>query len=172
MHTTLELLDVAKHQLAIEHGLTLPMSDYRLADLLDLDQRTVSNWRKGRSHIGAKFAPRFAEATGLAVEYVYACIEHERADSEEARSVLKKIAKRFAEHGTAASILLAFLTLLLGATPRADAHPSQGVGALTPFVHNLHYAPYGRALMRLRRLVAEIRVLLNPITVSGSPVAG
>jgi transcriptional regulator with XRE-family HTH domain len=131
MHTTLQLLELAKHQLALKHHLTLPMSDYRLADLLRIDERTVSNWRRGRAHIGAQFAPRFADATGLAVEYIYACIEHERASSPEARAILKTIAKRFGSAGTAASILLAFLLLFSCPNPlREDdySHTLRGEG--------------------------------------------
>lgn len=138
MHTTLELIDLAKERLAIDHALTLPMSDYRLAQLLDLDQRTVSNWRQGRSHIGAQFAPRFSDATGLPVEYVFACIEHERADSDEARSVLERIARRFAEASTTASVLLAACALL--AAPnllRAGTIPSTEGLSVNPPVYTL-----------------------------------
>lgn len=138
MLTSIQLIELAKAHLAVRHLLTLPMSDYRLAQLLDIPDRTVSNWRVGRSHIGTKFAKRFADATGLAEEYVYACIEHERADTEDARSILEKIAEHYAHVGTAASVLLAtFLLFLSPHSAEAASIHAAHVSSVNPTLYTL-----------------------------------
>jgi hypothetical protein len=95
MHTTHELIDLAKQRLALAHGLSLPMSDYRFQQLTGLKQTTVSAWRTGRSRIGIEFAAQFSEWTALPGAYVLACIEHERQKDPEVRSILEQIAEAF-----------------------------------------------------------------------------
>lgn len=97
MHTTVELLDLAKQRLALKHGLTLPMSDYRLGKLLNLKQATVSAWRTRSRTIGTEFVTTFADACDLSPEYVYACVQRERADNEIEISLLERIAAAFKE---------------------------------------------------------------------------
>lgn len=71
------------------------MTDYRLAKLMQLRLQTVSNWRTGRTGIGTEFARKFADACDLEPEYVYACVQAERADSPEEISLLERIASAF-----------------------------------------------------------------------------
>lgn len=128
MHTTHGLLDLAKEQIAVRQLQTLPMSDYRLAKLMGISESTMSNWRTGRSRIGTEYAKRFADATGLPVEYIYACIEHERAQSPEVKSILESIAQHFVSGSTAASILLALAVSNFAAQPvegREYSHPQR-----------------------------------------------
>ena len=95
MHTTQQLLDLAKQRLALKHGLTSPMTDYRLAKLLGLRQATVSSWRTGVRGIGTEFAARFAEACELPEAYVFACIELEREKDPTVQRILTTIAEAF-----------------------------------------------------------------------------
>jgi transcriptional regulator with XRE-family HTH domain len=81
MHTSLQLIDLAKQHLSLAHNLPLPMTDYRVAKLLGINPNTLSNWRTGKNHIGSEFAQKFALACDLPEAYVFACIEHERAQA-------------------------------------------------------------------------------------------
>lgn len=137
MHTTTQLIELAKQCLALKHGLTLPMSDYRLGKLLGIKQSTVSNWRVGRSHIGTEFAALFADACGLSPEYVYACIQRERADTPEEISLLERIAAAFKESKAAGWIVAAMMAAGMSFAPAGNqAHAS----ALN-FSQSAHYAP-------------------------------
>lgn len=113
MHTTHDLIELAKQRLALRHGLTLPMTDYRLAKLMGLRQQTVSGWRTGKSGIGTEFAAQFAEACELSPEYVYACVQMERAEPAE-RPILERIADAF--RGRAAALTAALALAFFGAT--------------------------------------------------------
>jgi len=134
MHTTHDLIELAKQTLAVRHQLTLPMSDYRCAKLMDIGERNFSNWRKGRTGISLEFATRFAEATNLTPEYVLACLEHERATSPAVRSILESIALRFTDQGTRASILLAALFVFAFLNP------------LTSEAKSLQVTPMGQSI--------------------------
>lgn len=114
MHTSLELLELAKQRLALKNGLTLPMSDYRLGKLMGLNQSTVSAWRTGVRGIGTEFAAQFADACELPAPYVYACIEHERAKNDGERSILESIAQAF--RGKAAAVAAILAVAMLGNT--------------------------------------------------------
>lgn len=112
MHNTHELIELAKQRLALKHGLDLPMTDYRLAKLMNLKQSTVSAWRVGKSHIGTEFAAQFAEVCELPGAYVYACVKHERAKNDGERSILEAIADAF--RGKAAAIAAILAVTMLG----------------------------------------------------------
>lgn len=107
MHTTAQLIDLAKQRLAVRHRLPLPMSDYRLGKLLNIKQQTVSRWSTGKGGIGTEFAQTFAEACELPEAYVYACIEHERAKEPSVLRILEGIADAARHH--AAAIVMAIL---------------------------------------------------------------
>ena len=107
MHTTLELIELAKQRLALRHALSLPMTDYRFGKLLKLRQGTVSNWRTGKTTIDKGYADMFADACELPAEYVMACIEHERTDDPKIRRIYENIADRFKAGCVVAAILAA-----------------------------------------------------------------
>ena len=123
MHTTQQLLDLAKQRLAVKHGISGDVSDYRLAKLLGLGQATVSSWRIGRSVISTDYLQLISEACELAPEYVYACIEHDREENPHVQKVLQRIAKAFKGKAaaTAGSVIV---SLGLVGTPRANAENS------------------------------------------------
>lgn len=120
MHTTLELIELAKQQLAAKHGLDLPMSDYRLSKLMGIRQTTISSWRVGRSHIGTEFAVRFAEACDLPAEYVYACVQRERADNADEISLLERIAAAFKETKVAALVFAVMVAAGMSFAPAGN----------------------------------------------------
>jgi hypothetical protein len=126
MHTSLQLIELAKQRLAAKHGLELPMSDYRLGKLMGIRQTTISSWRVGRSHIGTEFAVRVADACELPPEYVYACVQRERADTPDEISLLERIAAAF--KGTkAASLVPAVILAAMFATPDGAQAGNNGV---------------------------------------------
>lgn len=105
MHTTKQILALARARLASEG----PVTNYRLGKLLDIAESTISNWEKERAHMSPEYVHKFAVATGLCEEYIYACIEAERAKSPEIKRLLARIAAQYAPK--LASILLAVFLL-------------------------------------------------------------
>ncbi len=110
MHTSHELIELAKQRLALKYNLELPVTDYRLAKLFGLRPQTVSGW-KMRGRIDSDFGPKFAEVCELPEEYVYACLEHEREKNPSVLRVLESIAQTFAKGHAAALAIVAILAL-------------------------------------------------------------
>lgn len=132
MHTSLQLIDLAKQRLALKNDLTLPMTDYRLAKLMEIRPQTLSQWRTGRTTIGTEFVRKFSEACELSEAYVYACIEHDRAPAE-VRGVLEQIAAAFA--GKAASLVMA----IVAAGTLFALSPNHAHAAHSSRAENIHY---------------------------------
>lgn len=109
MHTTKQLIELAKQRLAEQHGLPLPMSDYRFEKLSGFSQSNVSRWVNGKNTIGTEFANRFAELTGLSPAYVLACTQHERTADPSVRQIWTTIAAAFKETKAAGWLAVAFL---------------------------------------------------------------
>ena len=126
MHTTLDLIELAKQRLALRHGLPLPMTDYRLGKLMNIKQGTLSAWRTGVRHIGTEFAERFADACELPAEYVYACVQAERADPAE-RPILESIAAAF--RGNVAAIAAAGMVFACSIFPAQNARAGVALDA-------------------------------------------
>lgn len=105
MHTTRDFLSIARARLSTE----TPCTNYRLGILLAIHESTISNWEKGRSAMDPRYVHKFALATGFREEYIYACIEAERAKSPEIKRLLARIAAQYAPK--LASILLAVFLL-------------------------------------------------------------
>lgn len=130
MHTSLHLIELAKQRLAAKHGLELPMSDYRLGKLLGIRQTTISSWRVGRSHIGTEFAVKIADACELSPEYVYACVQRERADTPDEISLLERIAAAFKETKAANWLIGGVVAMLAAGTFLASPENSGVLAAL------------------------------------------
>lgn len=94
--STIELLDLLK-------SLNSNASDYRIAQILNVNKSAVSKWRVGRSGFDDETAVRVAELSGLQPEYVLACVHAERAKTDQARTAWAHIAAAF---GTAAALVL------------------------------------------------------------------
>jgi len=92
---------------------------WALPKVLGVSESTVKNWKRGRTIVDRRYAPRIAALLDEPAEYVLACLEAERESDPAVRRVLERIAAKFA-----ASILLpAILTALLAkpGISRADA---------------------------------------------------
>lgn len=103
MHTSAQLIELAKQRLALKHGLPLPMTDYRFQKLTGFRQQTISRWTSGKGGISSEFSARFAELTELPEAYVFACLEHERAEDPGVQRILETIAKKFRGRAAAAA---------------------------------------------------------------------
>jgi hypothetical protein len=119
MHTPHELIELAKQRLALKNNLPLPMTDYRLAKLMNIRQATISGWRTGVRGIGTEFAAQFAAVCELPEAYVFACIEHEREKNPSVLRILEAIAKTFSAGRAAALAIVA--TLLIVGMPEKQA---------------------------------------------------
>lgn len=107
MHTSIELIELAKQRLALRHSLSLPITDYRLGKLTGIAHNTLSNWRRGKSRIDRMFASVFADACELPAAYVLACIERESAGDPALQKIYEDIADRFRAGVMVAAILAA-----------------------------------------------------------------
>lgn len=146
MHTTHELIDLAKQRLALAHSLRAPLTDYRLAKLLGVSTQVVSGWQRGKRTIGSEFAQKFADACELPTEYVYACIEHERAKDPTVSKILANIAEVFKNKvGKAAAAILTVGLFL--ALPNFT-----GSNNAYAFDRSIHYAQ-----RRRRRILDMVR---------------
>jgi len=149
MHTTAELLDLAKARHSV--------SDWKLSSLLDVVPSAVKNYRAGRSFPDDAVAQRLADLACLDAGYVVACIHAQRAGSDQAKALWIGIADRLQKAGAAAAVLVAILGV--SGSPDADAHaphPDPSTAALCLMSTQL--------LRRLRALIA--RVCASPIGVS------
>jgi hypothetical protein len=133
MHTTPQLIELAKQRLAAKHGLQLPMTDYRLAKLMGLSTQVVSAWKTGARGIGTVFARKFADACDLSPEYVYACIQAERTDNPEEISLLEHIAEAFKGKAAALAMMAIMATGMSFAPAGNQASAANFSGA--DFIH-------------------------------------
>jgi len=156
MHTSLQLIDLAKQRLALKHDLTLPVTDYRCAKLMGIHVATFSSWITGRTAIGTKFVRKFADACELPEAYVYACIEHERA-TPEMKGVLEKIAEVFSKQSAAA--ILAVMVML---SPSLSSDKNSAFAASDEegqFVDSVYYGKSRR--QRRKELLQKLRDFLT-----------
>lgn len=113
MHTIQELLDAAKIHSSIK-------SDYRLAKVLEVTEKTVANWRHGRSIPDEANAFLLAKWSGLDPFYVLACCKSVSSIPDESKSLWLGLVKRL-EAPAAAAVIAIFAVLL------THPEPSQAV---------------------------------------------
>ena len=99
---------------------------YGLATVLGAHEKTISNWKNGRTVVDRKFAPRIADLLEESPEYVLACLEAEREGDTEVRKLWQRIAAKF--RSRAASILLCGV----GLTALGSPTPSEAYTAAAP----------------------------------------
>ena len=123
MQTVTDLLD----QVKINSGIA---SDYKLAQVLNLTQNTISNYRHGRSRPDDLVLSRLAQLGNIPMEQVEllaVSLQVERASTDEARTLWKSIAERLQASGTIHAVALA---LLIGvgftSSPNAEATVTEG----------------------------------------------
>ena len=105
MKTTVEFLDAVKARQGIR-------SDYGLAKFLGFDQSRVAHYRAGRRFLSEESAMKIAECLELAPGYVLACIQAERADTDQVRKAWSKAAKALA--GSAVALLVGCTVIAAG----------------------------------------------------------
>lgn len=132
MLTTIQLIELAKQRLSVRHSIPLPMTDYRLGKLLDLNQPTVSRWRTGKSLIDISAAPVFADACELPLEFVLVSLQHERAADERVKKALERIGEAFYK-GAAAALAGVILSAGTGANSAGNTANS-GSADLSPIL--------------------------------------
>lgn len=114
MHTTQELLDAAKTHSSIH-------SDYRLAKVMDVTEKTVANWRHGRARPDELSAVKLSNLAGLDPMYAIACIQAERATKPEIKTLWLTLAKRLQTPvAVALSAVFALVLLHLGQSQGVD----------------------------------------------------
>jgi|GEM_PF-5983019 len=74
-----ELLDCLAGGLGNLNGLDGPVSDYRLAQVLEISKASISEIRRGKTTLGAPTCKKVADIMTVPYEWVLACIEAERA---------------------------------------------------------------------------------------------
>lgn len=97
MFTTAQLIDAAKRAQGIP-------SNYRLARVLNVPDKTVQRWNTGTNRPDDEMAARLAEMAGLDAGQVVASIRAERAEPGPMRDMWADVASRLARAGAAASV--------------------------------------------------------------------
>ncbi len=86
MKTTADFLDEIKELRNVQ-------SDYAVAKILGVRHTNLSNYRHGRSHFDAAMCIKVAEVLNVEPAYIMACMEAERAKTDEIRKVWERAAK-------------------------------------------------------------------------------
>lgn len=128
MRTVNDFLDQVKANSGIQ-------SDYKLAQVMNVTQNTISNYRHGRSRPDDLVLSKLAQLGNIPeqdVELLAVTLQAERAVTDEARALWYGIAKRL-QAGAVHSALLALLVAAGFTTTTPSAHatvtePSQSVG--------------------------------------------
>lgn len=84
MYTTLELLELIKSS----NG---NCSNYRAAQILEINKATISSWVCGRSYMSEETAVKIAKKLGLNVDLVVASIHAESHKDDDLYPVWKRI---------------------------------------------------------------------------------
>lgn len=124
---------------------------YGLATVLGAHEKTISNWKNGRTVVDRKFAPRIADLLEESPEYVLACLEAEREGDAEVRKLWQRIAAKF--RSRAASILLTGLTTALLTSPgksQAFEHDAAPADVRPQYIFCQIARKLGRWLRRLK----------------------
>ena len=109
------LLDRAK----VVHSLS---SDYKLALVLGVDQKSLRNYRQGITLPDARVIRLICDLTGDDAALLAVQIEESRAKSDEARALWHQVAERMQAAATTAVFAVAFLVAGMVGFPMGDAH--------------------------------------------------
>jgi len=122
MHTTIELLDLAK----AAHN----VSDYKLAQLLDVVPSAVKNYRAGRSHPDQAVCIRLAGLVSMDPDLVFCSVQADRASNETFKAQWARIADRL--KAAASVVACALLSVAFSGSPDAHAQGRQPVSSEAP----------------------------------------
>lgn len=123
MITTRELLAAVRAAQGIE-------SNYRLARLLDVPEKSVQRWNSGKHTPDDSMAVRLAEMAQLDPAEVLASMHAQRCTDETLRTVWQTVAER--TRAAAAAALAVILSVLCTGTPDAQARAIVDVSATAP----------------------------------------
>jgi hypothetical protein len=138
------LLDKAK----VIHKLP---SDYKLALVLGIDQKSVRNYRDGKTLPDARVIRSICGLTGDDPVLMLAEIEADRAKTDEARALWREVVQRLQSTLHAAIFSVLTGAVLLGALP-SDAHAKT---AHAGPVHSLYIVECLRAIVHRWRMAAR-----------------
>ena len=92
MLKTLDILEILRIRVTERTGTG---TDYRIAKELGASFSGVGGWKRGRS-IDAVYAIKIANYCGIDPRYLVACVEHEKAQDDQARAFWADLAADFA----------------------------------------------------------------------------
>ncbi|MGE0350401.1 DUF3693 domain-containing protein [Hydrogenophaga sp.] len=108
------LLDNAK----VAHRLP---SDYKLALVLGIDQKSLRNYRDSKTLPDARVLVKLCELTGDDPAILLAEIEEQRAKTDEAKALWHQIAARLQSAAAAGVFSVVFLIAAMGGLPMSEA---------------------------------------------------
>ena len=127
MHTTRELLDQVKQRHKIP-------SDGALSRALGLSRQAISHHMHGRVFLGQDTALRVAELLDMSPDYVIACAEAERAQTDKTRRYWRDLAQRA---GSIAAAVLVAVFVFPALAPESSDLSNQINGLQTVSVERL-----------------------------------
>lgn len=151
MHTCLQLLNEYQRKLGLS-------SDNQTAKALGVSRAAVSKWRNGET-IGDEIALKIADALGYPRDYVLICCHAERAQANEAKKVLTKLASRL--RGAAAILaILSFAAIGHQEVQAADSYKNNGQTAY--ILCEVSYKSHRELDVRPVPKALTVRSLWNP----------
>lgn len=140
------LLDKAK----VMHRLS---SDYKLALVLSVDQKSLRNYRQGITMPDARVISLICGLTGDDPALLAVQIEEQRAKSDEARALWHQVAERMQAAAATAVFAVAFLVAGMVGLPMGDAHAQAS---------NSNFSSYTSWNVKWGSFKAFIRALVSP----------
>lgn len=108
-------------------------SNYALARVTGIAERSLQRWNVGSHTPDDATAARLAELAGLDPDATVAAMHAQRAAEPAERSRWERIARRLQSAGAAAAAV--FLSLLIGGTPDAGASVREGGASVSASPH-------------------------------------
>lgn len=154
MKTVNELIDRVKLNAGIK-------SDYKLAQTLNLTQHTIANYRHGRSRPDDLVLSKMAELGGIPaaqIELLAVTLQAERANTDEARALWRRIAARLQDGAVHSTVLAVCLVAMLSAVP-IEASAASPIELISPdrlyIMYSLLRAIFGRVRDKLPHVNAR-----------------
>lgn len=122
MKTAADFLDALRQK----HGLT---SDYQVAKLLGLKPQQISTYRTGKHTFDDSMAATVAALLDVEPGYVAACMSAQRAQSDDARRMWEKVARKVGA-GAALAVLVACTYALSPIALNSEAQASDASSTL------------------------------------------
>ncbi|MBP6899511.1 MAG: helix-turn-helix transcriptional regulator [Burkholderiaceae bacterium] len=111
----------------VAHGIE---SNYRLARVLDVPEKSVQRWNSGKHTPDDAMAVRLADMAGLDAAEVLAAMHAQRCNDDALRSIWQTVAER--SKAVAAALVAAILSGFITGTPDAQARATTADFAQSP----------------------------------------